>query len=245
MTTETETALATTANNHGAFSSMGEFETAQRIAKGLTQSTLVPKEYQNNIANVLVALELAARIGSSVLAVMQNMDVIHGRPGFRSTFLIATVNACGRFSPLRYRFEGKPGSDTWGCRAYATEMGEECVGTLITIAIAKSEGWYSKKGSKWQTIPEQMLMYRSAAFWTRVYAPELSLGMHTRDELIDAGDLRVVQEAPPSGGASLGERMSQRQAEEPEQPEPPDPETGEVLEPTANPCDPDSEPPED
>ena len=31
-------------------------------------------------------------------------------------------------------------------------------------------------------MPEQMFMYRAAAFWQRIYAPELSLGMQTIDE---------------------------------------------------------------
>jgi hypothetical protein len=119
--------------------------------------------------------------------VAQNLDIIHGRPSWRATFLIATVNACGRFSPIRFRWQGEELSESWGCRAVAKdrETGEECVGTLITIGMAKREGWATKSGTKWATMPEQMLCYRAAAFWTRIYAPELSLGMSTSDEVID------------------------------------------------------------
>lgn len=176
------------------FSNLRNFESGQRIAKALTSSNLVPEAFRNNIPNVLIAMELAARLDASVFAVMQNLDVIHGRPGFRATFLIATVNACKRFTPIKFRWEGKPGTDAWGCRAYAKEResGEECLGTLITIGIAKAEGWYSRNGSKWKTIPEQMLCYRAAAFWTRIYAPELSLGMQTSEEVIDTTGYAVV-----------------------------------------------------
>lgn len=163
------------------------FDTAQRIAKALASSTIVPTAYQGNISNCLVAMEYAHRIGASVLAVMQNMDVIHGKPGLRSTFLIGTVNASGRFTPIRFRWQGEEGTNEWGCRAVAKdrETGEECLGTLITIQMAKDEEWYSRKGSKWKTMPEQMLMYRAATFWTRIYCPELSLGLHSSDELED------------------------------------------------------------
>lgn len=163
------------------------FDTAQRIAKALASSTIVPTAYQGNLSNCLVAMEYSHRIGASVLAVMQNMDVIHGKPGLRSTFLIGTVNSSGRFTPIRFRWQGEEGSDAWGCRAVAKdrETGEECVGTLVTIAMAKAEQWYSRSGSKWKTMPEQMLMYRAATFWTRIYCPELSLGMHTSDEIED------------------------------------------------------------
>lgn len=194
-----------------AFASEGNFAAAQRMAKGLASSSLVPEAYRNNIPNVLIAMELATRIGASVVAVMQNLDIIHGRPSWRASFLIATVNASQRFTPLRFRWEGKPGTDAWGCRAVAKdrESGEECIGALITMALAKAEGWTAKNGSKWKTMPEQMIMYRAAAFWTRVYAPEKTLGMHTTDEIDDTfgnaertiHEAEVVTSPPPTAEA--------------------------------------------
>ena len=38
------------------------FETAQREAKALSSSDLVPQQYKGNVANTLVALEIAHRI---------------------------------------------------------------------------------------------------------------------------------------------------------------------------------------
>ncbi len=188
------------------FASASNFAVALRMATNLSQSSMVPTAYQGEagIQNIMIAIELASRIGASVFAVMQNLDVIHGRPGWRATFLIATVNACGRFTPLRFRFQGTEGKPDWGCRAVAKdrETGEECVGALITLALAAAEGWSGKSGSKWKTMPEQMLCYRAAAFWTRVYAPELSLGMQTSDEVFDVGALPSVAVAAGAGATS-------------------------------------------
>lgn len=166
------------------------FELAQRAAKCLASSTLVPKEYQGNLPNCVIALNMAARVGADPLMVMQNLVVVHGRPTWSAQFLIATVNTCGRFSALRYEFFGKPNTDEWGCRAWAIEKasGEKLVGTDVTLAIAKKEGWFGKSGSKWQSIPQQMLMYRAGSWWTRAYAPELSMGLHTADEMNDVYD---------------------------------------------------------
>jgi len=203
--TATSTAMVPQDSSEGGaisvFASEGNFEAAQRMARALMASSLAPAEYRGNISNVLIAMELASRIRASVLMVMQNLDIIHNRPSWRSTFLIATVNSSERFSPLRFRFEREEGSDSWGCRAVATDKdtGEECVGTLVTIAMAKAEGWLQKKGSKWQTMPEQMLRYRAAAFWTRIYCPELSMGMYTADEIEDMGP------ATPSPSAAAAE----------------------------------------
>lgn len=172
-----------------AFSSENAFVSVQRMAKALASSTLVPDSYRGeaNLGNCIIALELSQRIGASVMAVMQSMVPIHGKPTWSAAFLIATVNSCGRFSPMRFRWVGKEGADDWGCRAYAVERegNLELVGALVTIAMAKAEGWYGKAGSKWKTMPEQMLQYRAAAFWTRAYAPEIALGMHTSEEVHD------------------------------------------------------------
>ena len=185
----------------------GSFEAVQRAAKALAASSIVPSAYQGNLPNVLVAMEYAHRLGASVLAVMQNLDVIHGRPALRATFLIGTVNASGRFSPIRFRWQGTENADDWGCRAVAIdrESGEECIGPLITVALAKSEGWHGKAGSKWKTIPELMLMYRAGAWWARVYCPELSLGLHTTEEVYEI----EAREVGNGGAADLNEKLGQ------------------------------------
>jgi len=174
----------------GLIDSMG-FELAQRAAKLLASSDLVPKQYQGNIPNCVIALNMAARVGADPLMVMQNLILIHGRPTWSSQFLIATVNTCGRFSALRYEFFGEEKTDERGCRAWAVEKetNEKLVGTDITIGIAKKEGWFGKNGSKWQSIPQQMLMYRAGSWWCRAYAPELSMGLHTAEEVGDIIDI--------------------------------------------------------
>lgn len=169
------------------FFNLQSFELIQRIAKGFSASTLVPKEYQNNVGNCMIALNLAQRIGGDPLMVMQNLVVIHGRPTWSAQFLLATANTCGRFSAIRFEFFGEKDSDSWGCRAWAVEhsTGEKLVGADVTIAIAKKEGWYGKNGSKWQSIPQQMLMYRAGSWWVRAYSPELSMGLMTAEEVVD------------------------------------------------------------
>lgn len=176
------------------FMNTGDFEHSQRVAKMFSASKLVPKEYQGDLPSCVIALNMAARIGADPLMVMQNLVVVHGKPTWSSQFLIATFNTCGRFSSLRYEFFGDKDKDTWGCRAVATELatGEKLVGTDVTIAIAKAEGWYGRNGSKWKTMPQQMLMYRAASWFVRANAPEISMGLHTQDEIIDIEPIDVT-----------------------------------------------------
>lgn len=211
-----------------------QFETMQRVCKLFSSSELVPDMYKTNLAldkkgnptnpenkamaNCMIAIEMAQRIGASPLMIMQNMVIIYGRPSWSSKFLIATVNTCGRFNPLQYKFTnlGRCGKvpytdyvwdgqrkapvtkefdgtqiDNIQCIAFTTAKGstEVLESSPIDIKLAIQEGWYTKAGSKWQTMPRQMLQYRAASFWTNAYAPELSMGMKTDDEVMDIIDI--------------------------------------------------------
>lgn len=172
------------------FGTLQSFELMQRAAKLLASSTLVPKEYQGNLSNCVIALNMAQRIGADPLMVMQNLYLVHGRPGWSAQFLIATFNQCGRFTAMRFEFFGEKDAADWGCRAYATEKstGEKIVGADITMKLAKAEGWSTKSGSKWQTMPQQMLMYRAASWLVRAYAPEIAMGLQTVEEVRDVYD---------------------------------------------------------
>ena len=163
------------------------FELAQRKANIYAKSSLVPKEYQNNIGNVLIAENMAKRMGADTLMVMQNLYVVHGRPAWSSQFLIASFNSCGRFSAIKYRLFGEAGQPLSGCQAYCTELstGELIEGPRITWEMANAEGWVNKSGSKWKTMPEQMFRYRAASFLIRTTAPEIGMGLLTADEAED------------------------------------------------------------
>ena len=174
------------------------FELLQRRAKMYSMSTLVPQQYQNNVGNVCIALDLAKRMSADPLMVMQNLYVVHGNPSWSSKFLIATVNTCGRYSPLEYEFKGQEGTDSWACRAFTysvldTKRQRPLYGPWVSMAMAKSEGWSNKNGSKWNTMPELMLHYRAAAFWQRTHAPELSCGFRTVEEEREIEEAEAVE----------------------------------------------------
>jgi hypothetical protein len=162
------------------------FELAVRQADLLAKSDLVPKAFQSKPENCLIALELADRMNASAFMVMQNVDIIHGKPGFRALFLIGCFNACGRFDPISYE---KDDEDGGRCRAISTvrSSGKVVTGPWVSMNMAKAEGWVEKNGSKWKTMPELMLCYRAAAFMIRTTAPEISLGLPTAEEIHDTG----------------------------------------------------------
>lgn len=184
------------------------------MATALSKSTLIPKEFQENLPNCLIALEMAQRMGASPMMVMQNLYIVHGKPAWSSQFVIAAINSTGRFSPLRFAMTGE--GEKRECIAWAVELGtnERLEGPPVSIDMAKKEGWYGKNGSKWQTMPELMLRYRSATFFGRLYAPEVLMGMREESEVIDvdATPVRKIERAVIEEPASA--RQSETKAEE-------------------------------
>ena len=224
------------------------FETQQRMAKMYTTSSIVPDTYRNNIGNCVIAIDMAQRMQVNPLMVMQNLYIVHGNPSWSSKFLISCINSCGRFSSLRYEFKGKEGGKDWACRAYAFEKNdvnhqEPLYGGWITMQMAEKEGWSSKQGSKWMTMPEQMLRYRAAAFWQRVYAPEISMGFYTKEEVEDGAigsveDVaeeanvnvdRIEQAAPVDPTSFIKASMQKQQQEQTQDTPAVDAETGELF----------------
>ena len=213
------------------------FEATQRIAKMYATSSLIPaslkgdpnKEFgtpeqkvqaamQKTYANCTIALNMAQRMNADPLMVMQNLYIVHGQPSFSSKFLIACINKCGRYAPLRYEFKGEQGTDDYGCRAYTYETSdvkhkEPIYGTWVTMGMAKKEGWTTKNGSKWLTMPDQMLIYRAAAFFQRSNCPEISMGLSTSEELQDMGEQPVyVEEVKDNDLSSLAMKRMKRPA---------------------------------
>ena len=141
--------------------------------------------------------------------------------------------------PVTKQFDGRKIMNI-ECVAYTTKKGSNDVleSSPVSLVLAIQEGWYTKNGSKWQTMTKQMLMYRAASFWTSAYAPELSMGMRTVEEqqdiYVDYQDVTTEVENEKKDNANktvIGMGMgddAQAQATQPEQESKVDTETGEI-----------------
>lgn len=181
----------------------------QPVAQLLASADIVPKAFQSKPANVLIALNMAQRMNAEPLMVMQNLYIVNGNPSWSSKFLIACFNTCGRFSSIKYEFIDEENTDSWGCRAYCTELAtnEKQRSVDVTIKMAKDEGWYGKAGSKWKTMPQLMMQYRAAAFLIRTVAPEISMGLQTAEEIEDTIDIHPLAD----GSYGLHEKAAETQ----------------------------------
>ena len=237
-------------------------DTVEKYNSATRQKELVKNP--EALANCAIALDMASRLNANPIMVMQNLYVIEGRPSWSSQWIIACVNKSGRFSPLQFRIEdlgeqevqyeefawvsGKKQSSikkavirNLVCVAHAKSLdtGEVVESAPVSMELAVKEGWYGKNGSKWQTMPEVMLRYRAAAFFGRVYAPDLLMGFQSQEE---AEELAYIETAPtgevventvkvPKGKMKKAEAVAEpepAQAAEPEPEQVPEPTTVQV-----------------
>ena len=242
MTTEQLRTQRKPENVEANFNTYRGFQAMHHMAESLANSTIIPEAFRNTImvkdrfdqnakkwlyrpeenpngvSNCIIALNMAQRLGADPMMIMQNLYLVDGRPSWSSQFIIAAINSCGRYSPLRFDITGGdeemeiPYAVTeWEynketrkrepvdsnkvarvknlkCVAWVIEKatGERLESSPITMELAVKEGWFQKNGSKWQTMPEQMLRYRAASFFGRIYAPDLLMGLRTHEEELDS-----------------------------------------------------------
>ena len=172
----------------GIFGTSDNFIMANQMAKALAQSTIVPKEYQGNVSNALIAIELATRLKTSPLMVMQHLYVVYGRPSWSAQYVIAMINGSGRYDmELQFDEKNDKNGKPYSCMCWTEKDGRKVTGPTITMDLAKDEKWLDKNGSKWQTMPQIMLRYRAASFFGRMNCPDLMMGMYTREEVYEMG----------------------------------------------------------
>lgn len=250
----TQHALANSQPDHAVvtmgFGSLQSFEFMQRTAKMFSSSSMVPAAYQamatkgfgdrqtveanpSALANCVIALDMSQRMNANPLMIMQNLHIIEGRPSWSSQFIIAAINNCGKFSPLRFDLEWLDEIDAlystfdWvdrkkvekkhsiriknaRCVAWAIEKatGERLESAPVTMEMAVAEGWFGKNGSKWKSMPDLMMRYRSAAFFGRIYAPELLMGLPAADEVHDIIDVRPQPDGSYAADPGQGENRT-------------------------------------
>lgn len=171
------------------------FEHMQRVAKVFAASELVPAHLRNKHADCIIAIELARQMGEHPLMVMQNIYFVSGRAGWSTQYMISRANRAGVLKGrITWKTTGTGKDMSVTASAVLAETGEE-ISSTASMAMAEAEGW--TKNSKYKSMPEHMLRWRSATMLIRLYCPEVMMGMPAREELDDmrfAGTLRVSED---------------------------------------------------
>ena len=178
------------------------FRESYKLASVLAKSSLVPQQYQGKTEDCALAIDMAERMGVSPLMVMQSLYVVKGKPSWSGQACMSFIKA--KYGDAQPVYTGQRGTDTRGCFVRVVKPdGEVIEGTEVTIAMAKSEGWMSN--SKWKNMPEQMLAYRAAAFFARVYCPEILMGIQVEGEIEDTERSQPKKAPDPFNNSNIEE----------------------------------------
>ena len=180
-------------NSVSIYSDIGIYNQYFKIAECLARSEMIPQNYRNKPESVLLAIDVARQLQLSPLFIMQNLYVIAGKTSWSAQYSASVIRA--NFANVQVELQGE--NDNRGCRIIATDKnGNICKGTRVTIKMAKQEGWFSKTGSKWQTMPEQLLIYRAYSFFARAYCPYKLLVIHDEFENVDISKIEQRADNP-------------------------------------------------
>lgn len=93
------------------FETMQGFELLQRQGKMLSQCSMLPANFKNNIPDCAIALEMSARMGYAVspLLILQSIVTVHGKPTFEAKFVIGLLKSRCGYRRFDYEMSGKVG----------------------------------------------------------------------------------------------------------------------------------------
>ena len=191
------------------------FNQVTRVAKVFAASKLVPEAYRGNLADCFIAVNLARQLNVDPFMFMQNSYVVYGKPAMEGKLVIALINSRGPYKHgVRFRLSGEGDARkcvAWGERRNTGDVDE----VEVSVKMAKDQGWWTKKDSKWPVMTDQMLRYRSAAFLARAYCPEVMMGLQTVEEVQDVNGVEVIGSGRSSAALQAAIKSSVP-AEEPE-----------------------------
>jgi hypothetical protein len=120
---------------------------AWRIATAIAKSTLVPREFQGNPANVMIAAQLGRELGLDPIQSVQSICVINGRPVVWGDTALAIVQKSG----LLERIEEEATEEGASCTV--KRKGQESITRTFTVEDAKRAGLWDKRGQNGQPKP--------------------------------------------------------------------------------------------
>jgi hypothetical protein len=166
-------------------SNIGE---AMQLADILAKSDWVPKEHRGKPGNVLVCMQFAEELGMPILAALQNVAVINGKPSIWGDMALALVRKHPDCEGVVETFDAQ--TKTARCEVRRRGQPEPIVAEF-SIEDAKRAGLAGKAGP-WKQYPQRMLQMRARGFALRDSFPDALKGVITAEEAMDYPEPRKV-----------------------------------------------------
>ena len=177
---------------------------AMQFSEVLSQSAMVPREYQGKPANTLVAIQWGMELGLAPMQALQNIAVINGKPSIYGDALLAMVRADHRCRGVKEYLDG----ETAVClitRSHNNGEVEE-IERKFSVDDAKRAGLWGKQGP-WKQYPQRMLQMRARSLAIRDGFPDVIKGLISVEEAQDMpAPMKPVAPQPAPSGPTIAER---------------------------------------
>jgi hypothetical protein len=182
-------AITTTAPGWSAALTPATTEEAWKIATAIAKSSLVPKQYQGQPGDIIIAASMGARLGLDPFSAMQGIAVVNGRPTLWGDAMLAVCQSRPdwRGQTVAWSGEGDKLTCTVTVRRQVAQAVDEYPG-VFGVDDAKKAGLWTKQGP-WSQYPRRMLELRARAFALRGSFADALLGFHAREEMEDVQDV--------------------------------------------------------
>ncbi len=156
---------------------------AMEFSKFLATSTHIPKDFQGNPNNILVAIQWGYEIGLAPMQALQNIAVINGRPSLWGDSMIAVCKAHPDWRGISETYIEE--EDKAVCLVKRNVHGEiEETRSEFSYKDAQRANLTNKPGP-WKNYPKRMLQLRARGFALRDAFPDAIKGLITTEEAID------------------------------------------------------------
>lgn len=171
----------------------------ERIASVMASSKFaVPKHLQGNTGDCLAIIMQSAQWQMDPFAVAQKTHQINGVLGYEAQLVNAVITnrapITGRLNFEWYgdwaKINGKE-DKSWdkGIKVWATLKGET---SPREIDISMGQVGSVRNSPLWVSDPRQQLAYLAIKRWSRLYTPDVILGVYTPDEIAEREELDVT-----------------------------------------------------
>ena len=208
----------------------GMMETLERFSTLMSKGrSTIPQHFQGNPADCMAVVMQAAQWRMNPFAVAQKTHLVQGTLGYESQLVNAVItsmaptkdrlhydwygdwsNVIGNFvektsgKGSKYIAPGWSLVDEKGCgvRVWATLKGED-EPRYLDLLLSQAQ---VRNSTLWATDPKQQLGYLAVKRWSRLYVPDVIMGVYTPDELEtlprDMGNAQVVSNDRPASAVS-------------------------------------------
>lgn len=179
-----------------------------------TSKITIPKHLQGNTGDCFAIVMQAMQWGMNPFAVAQKTHLVNGVLGYEAQLVNAVINSRAPITTrLNYEWFGDwskvngktSNADDVGVIVSATMKGET---EPRTLSVSMAQVGNVRNSPLWVNDPRQQLAYLATKRWSRLYCPDVILGVYTADEFEDTEPKDVTPQPKTSKTASIRDKVA-------------------------------------